>query len=367
MEQKEIHYAPKLIGELLDIIHNAILVIDSHQKIIFANSRTAKMFRTTVEHLQGQHIHQLFMPDDTEIMANNILTIISQDGEYEGEAMFRRSDDSTFLGLIAGTFFKWDNNQPGMAFTIHDITAMKSIEKSLRRSERIAFLGRLIDDISHQIRNPVTVIGGFARRLVANDTCSTKAQAILKESYHLEDLLDTLGKFIKLARPNPKRIPLKTLISVAEKHLRQTVENLGCTWVSQCDEAVIDKNLLVDQELLLEALESVVVNACESYDNTAEEKPVIFHVQHTDDPNLPYTISIIDHGIGIPEERTEHVFSHFYSNKTKHIGMGLTFAQRIMEEQMGKITIASTQGEGTAITFHLVRERRRVIRTTKMD
>ena len=47
MEKKEIQYAPKLIGDLLDIIHNAILVIDYHNNIIFANSRTAKMFNAT--------------------------------------------------------------------------------------------------------------------------------------------------------------------------------------------------------------------------------------------------------------------------------------------------------------------------------
>lgn len=366
MAQKEIHYAPKLIVDLLDIIHNAIFVIDSHKTIIFVNSRTAKMFNTSASQLQGRNLAQLFMPEDTEILVSNILNIIRQNGEYEGEAMLKRDDDSTFLGLIAGTYFKWDNNQEGMAFTIHDITDLKSIEKSLKRSERIAFLGRLIDDISHQIRNPVTIIGGFARRLVDDNTCSTKARAILKEAYHLEDLLDTLGKFIKLARPNPKRIPLNTLVKVVEKNLRQIVNDLGCSWVSECNESIIDTTLLVDQELLLEALKSVVINACESYNKTTIEKPVIFQVQHTDDPKLPYTISIIDHGVGIPEERTEHIFSHFYSNKTKHIGMGLTFAQRIMEEQMGKITIKSSEGNGTTITFHLVKERRRLIRTTKL-
>lgn len=365
MEHKEIHYAPKLIGDLLNIIHNAILVIDSQQKIIFVNSRTAKMFNTTVSQLQDQHITRLFMPDDTDILVNNILGIIRHDGEYEGEAMFKRADESTFLGLIAGTCFKWDNQQEGMAFTIHDLTAMKSIEKSLRRFERIAFLGRLVDDISHQIRNPVTIIGGFARRLVADNACATKAQAILKEATHLEALLDTLGKFIKLARPQPKRIPLSSLIQVAEKQLCQTVSDFSCTWVSDVDEELIDETLLVDQELLLRALEAVVINACESYDKTAFERPVIFRAAHTDNPNLPYTISIVDHGVGIPKEQLEHIFAHFYSNKTKHIGMGLTFAQRIMEEQMGEITIESCEGQGTIITFHLVKERRREIRIIK--
>ena len=367
MEQKKIHYAPKLIGELLDIIHNAILVIDSHKRIIFVNSRTARMFNTTVPRLQGQLLTELFMPEDRDIMVSNILKIICLKGEYEGETMFRRADNSTFLGRIAGTFFRWDNDQDGIAFTIHDITAMKSIQRSLRRSERIAFLGRLLDDISHQIRNPVTVIGGLAKRLVAENSCPVKCQAILREASQLEDLMDTLAKFIKLAKPDPKRILLKSFVEVAEKSLRATVEELGCTWISDCDETIMDETLLVDPELLCSALQSVVVNACESYEPDAAEKPVTFKVRRTSDPKLPYAISIRDQGVGIPEEETEHVFSHFYSNKTKHIGMGLTFAQRIIEEHMGEITIDSHLGRGTVITFHLVKERRRLIRTTRLE
>jgi PAS domain S-box-containing protein len=367
MKKKEIRYAPQLIGDLLDIIHNAILVIDSNKQIIFVNSRTAKMFNTTTSKLRGLKVTELFMPEDTDILVANILSIIHQDGEYEGEAMFKRDDGSTFLGLIAGTFFKWDNKQDGIAFTIHDLSAIKSIEQSLKRSERIAFLGRLIDDINHQIRNPVMVIGGFARRLAADAKNGQKAQAILKEARHLETLLDTLGKFIKLPRPSPKRIPLHTIIQVTEKQLQQTVKELGCTWINKCDNTVTDTTLLLDQDLLIEALQSVVTNACESYDKTAIEKPVIFQVKQSDDPKRPYTISITDHGVGIPEDRTGDVFSHFYSNKTKHIGMGLTFARRITEEQMGEISIESAPQKGTTVTFHLVRERRRVIRTTQLD
>lgn len=366
MEQKEIPYAPKLIGDLLNIIHNAILVIDSNKKIIFVNSRTAKMFNTTTTKLQGLNVTELFMPEDKEILVGNILRIIRRDGEYEGEAMFKCADGSTFLGLIAGTFFRWDNNQDGIAFTIHDLSVMKSIEKSLRRSERIAFLGRLIDDISHQIRNPVMVIGGFARRLVADSSNAKKSLAILKEARYLEDLLDTLGKFIKLASPNPKRIPLNTIIKAAEKHLQQTVNELGCTWISKYNNETTDNTLLIDQELIIEALQAIVINACESYDKTATEKPVIFQAKHSGNPKFPFTINITDHGVGIPQDRRELVFSHFYSNKTKHIGMGLTFALRIMEEQMGEISIESDPRKGTTVTLHLVRERRRVIRTTKI-
>lgn len=46
--------------------------------------------------------------------------------------------------------------------------------------------------------------------------------------------------------------------------------------------------------------------------------------------------------------------------------MGLTFAHRIVEEQMGRITIDSVAGQGTVVTCHLIKERRRAIRIARL-
>lgn len=201
MEKKPIPFSPLLISNLLDIIHNAILIVDSQNLVIFANHRTAAMFGTSVDKLQKRDICGLFMPDDQETMVPNILQIIRTEGEFEGEVMLHRHDGSTFLGFLAATSFPWENGEEGIAFTIHDISDIKALEQSLIRSERIAFLGHLVDDISHQIRNPVMVIGGFSKRLSDEIGGSKKARAIAREVHYLEGLLNNLNAFIRLPRP----------------------------------------------------------------------------------------------------------------------------------------------------------------------
>lgn len=367
MKQKEVRFAPKLIGDLLSIIHSAILVIDSQNKIVFANSRTATMFQTTVSQLRGLEITNFFMPEDINILVPNILAVTRKDGEYEGEAMLLRPDGTTFEGMIGVTYFMWDNHQEGMAFTIQDTTAIKLIEHSLLQTERSAFMGRLVDDISHQIRNPVTVIGGFARRLIKDCECQDRSMAIIKETNYLESLLDTLNNFNNLSRPNPIHIPMGSLIDSIETHLPKEVQNRGCNWFGEYDETIRSEMLLVDKELLLMALKSIIINACESYPKSAPAKNVRVQVKRAEDPALPFVIKIMDQGVGISPVRLFHVFSHFYSNKTKHIGMGLTFAQRILKEQMGKITIESAEGKGTTLSCHLIQDRRRPIRTVRIE
>lgn len=366
MRKKEIQFSPKLIGDLLDIIHNAILITDFQNRIIFANNRTARMFRTPAGNLQGLEITKLFMPDDRETMVPNIVKITRDTGEFDGEVMLQRPDGSSFLGMLAATFFLWDNKEAGMAFTIHDISDIKALEQSLIRSERIAFLGHLVDDISHQIRNPVTIIGGFSRRISSECQGSEEAKVIIKEANYLETLLNTLNSFIRLPPPNLRRITMAELLDSMDKKFYGKVSSLGCRWQCIYQSDIREQTLLVDLDLLLEALEAILVNACESYAPATADKPVTCTVTLADDLPHPCTISITDQGIGIPEDHLSLAFSHFYSSKTKHIGMGLTFALRILEEQMGRITIASAKGKGTTVSCHLIKERRRAIRTTRL-
>ena len=101
MEKKPVPFSPLLISNLLDIIHNAILIVDSRNRIIFANHRTAKMFATSVDKLRKSDVTMLFMPDDQETMVPNILKIIRTEGEFEGEVMLpapRRQHLSRFSG-----------------------------------------------------------------------------------------------------------------------------------------------------------------------------------------------------------------------------------------------------------------------------
>lgn len=366
MSKNDIPFSPQLIGNLLDIIHNAILIVDSRHRIVFANHRTAKMFATTVQKLHKSEVIRLFMPDDLGTMVPNILKIIQDEGEFEGEVMLQRLDGSTFLGFLAATFFHWEGGEKGMAFTVHDISEIKVLEQCLAQSERVAFLGHLVDDISHQIRNPVTVIGGFSRRLSCECQGSESAQAIVREANYLESLLHTLNAFIRLPPPNLVRLPMHVLLAAMEKQLSARARSLGCGWVSSYAPGLDDEMILVDQGLLLEALDAIVVNACEAYARRGHEKNVSCEVALTNDPTHPYQIRIADQGGGIPAEKLSQVHSPFYSTKTKHIGMGLAFARRIVEEQMGTITIDSVAGKGTSVTCHLLKERRRAIRIAKM-
>ena len=110
-------------------------------------------------------------------------------------------------------------------------------------------------------------------------------------------------------------------------------------------------------------------NSCESYIemSTKAEQLVQCEIYPSKDDAFPFTLKITDSGMGIAGHAREQVFSHFYTNKTEHIGMGLTFARRIIEEQGGLMNIESKLGHGTTVNFHLIKERRRALRTRRIS
>lgn len=363
MNQATPCFSPNLISDLLDIIYNAIIVVDADHHIIFANSRTAAMFKTTTDQLIGNKFHHLFSNDDTSILVPNILTITRNQKEFEGEALLMRHDNTSFLGLISGTFFHWADDREGMAFTIHDITPMRSLENTLKETERVAFLGRLIHDINHQIRNPVTVIGGFARRLENSQAIKTQyTKAIKDESEKLEKLLEVINNFIGQPAPSPFKIALDELAEMMEATFKPLVEEMG----GSLESSYLDNSnerILVDPDLLLSALEAIIINGLEAYGHGHKNKEISLQMGRSGNPEYPFLISVTDKGCGIRADSMKRIFSHFYTEKTGNIGMGLTFARKNIEEQHGKIDVISEKGKGSIFTIYLVKERRREIRT----
>jgi PAS domain S-box-containing protein len=357
---------PKIITHILEIINSAILVVDTLDHIVFANSKAVMMFKAEKKELESIPLAGIFMSEDRDVLVSNILKITRSRGEFEGEAMLYRPNGSRFMGLLSASSWQWEKGTE-VIITIHDITKLKNIEWELKRSESMVFLGQMLNDISHQIRNPVLAIGGFSRRLAKTKLSKPEhIQAIMDESTRLELLLNTLNEFIQLDRPKLELFPVKYLIENIESHLMGLAEDHGAKWISRIPSSLPKERVLADPGILIKALEAVIINACDAYEHKDAKKIIEFWVNPVDDGPRTCAFCVKDRGSGIKPTVLPNVFSPFFTTKTGHIGMGLTFAQRIMEEQNGDIAIDSSVGEGTTMTLYLSKERRREIRTKKI-
>ena len=226
---------------------------------------------------------------------------------------------------------------------------LKTTQKKLIRSERLAAMGHLVQGVAHEIRNPVTTIGGFALRIKRLYKEEPKVQKyidiILSESDRLDKLVKEVHEFSDIQtpflKPGDMKIALDKVIKKTEEQARKQDVHL----VIRIAETL--PIITMDADQLFTAFYNIVKNALESMPNGGE---LIFEAKYEDENIL---ISISDCGCGIGREDLDSVYDPFVTSKTRGGGLGLTMVHQIIMNHDGEITMQSKKGVGTTVTLSL--------------
>jgi len=199
--------------------------------------------------------------------------------------------------------------------------------------------------IADRIRNPATAIGGLTRKLLQELPDSTKQnkkfQAIMRE---VEKLEERVNSFEQLATEQGKLF--------THEDVRQIMSEVVNTWSSALHKKEIQLTIkkpakpipvIANRRTLKVAFLHILRNAVESSPSGAE-----ISIEITTKEGRP-TISITDHGKGIPAEVKDKLFENVVTTKPKGTGMGLMLVKQIIMEHQGDIEIESTEGKGTKV------------------
>lgn len=230
----------------------------------------------------------------------------------------------------------------------------KDLQRQLAQAEKLAALGRFTANIAHEIRNPLTSVGGFARRLEKTIPLDTKekeyAGIIIAETTRLEKILKNILSFSREAKPN---IEENNLAEVIERVLMMN-EDL-CRKRSIAIETLTEDmpRFYFDKDLLIEAMENIILNAV---DAMPDGGTLTVTTEMDDKPEKSgILIKIQDTGRGISEDQLEMIFEPFYTTKAAEqgTGLGLSITRKIMESLDGAVEIHSEEGKGSVVILSL--------------
>lgn len=226
------------------------------------------------------------------------------------------------------------------------------MQEALIRSERFAAIGEAAAHVSHEIKNPLMIIGGFAiqveKSLPADDPNAKKLQIISNEVRRLEQLLTEVKDFTRPTKPQRQMGDINFSITETVEMMQPDFEGKGVT----C-ETFLDRTLpavLFDPAQIKQVLINLVKNAVEAMPYGG--KLIVSSVKS----GQYIKISIADTGYGIPSEAFKNVFSPFFTTKNKGTGLGLTVSYRILQDHGGTISFESRIGEGTRFIVSLPAE-----------
>ena len=251
-------------------------------------------------------------------------------GEYDIELESKREDE---IGELTNNFNKMT----------HGLKSTENLQKEF------------INNVSHEIKTPVSSIEGFAKFLkdknLTQEEREEYANIIIEEAKRLENLT---GKILKLSKLNNQEIITnKQEIEVAEQ-IRKAISLLEPKWSKKdikINVSLEEKIFLGDEDLIFQVWVNIIDNAIKF----SNEGGSIDIKVYEKDGNI--NVEIKDRGIGMKEEELEKVYDRFYQIDRSHSkegsGLGLAIVKRIVELSEGKIEIKSKENKGTTVIVKL--------------
>jgi two-component system, LuxR family, sensor kinase FixL len=247
-----------------------------------------------------------------------------------------------------------------------DISAQKQadLQLQIQREEmshlnRVALMGEMTASVAHELNQPLTAIANnasAARRFLERGNIDPELLQQL-----LQDMVSDSQRAGEVIRG------IRALVQ-KDKHIVRSVLNLNAV--------IADTIRLVSSDILLresvvttemdhhlpqveaapvqiqQVLLNLIMNALDSIEALPPaERRIIVSTRSLNGEAAE--VSVRDFGAGLPNDRPDKVFDHFFSTKQTGMGMGLTIVRSIIETHGGKITAENAPDRGARFSFHL--------------
>ncbi len=345
------------LNVLVDHSYDMVIETSSLGNFLYVSQNHDEKLGYKPKELIGTNIFQYVHPDDqAEVMKIFSSSLISFDS---GHVEFRyRHKNQTWRWLEStGKPFRTASGEVRAVVTSRDITDKKIMEEEAQKHAKLESLGIMAGGLAHDFNNLLTTILGnisLARTYEHNkevDKILTDAESA---SIHARSLTQQLLTFAKGG------VPIKTTSNVKDM-LQESMEFVlrGSNVKSELMIPDDIKPVEVDQGQMNQVLNNLIINA-----KQAMPKGGIIRVNAeniTLDGNNTMgleqgdfiRVSFEDEGEGISEENLQKIFDPYFTTKAEGSGLGLATTYSIVNQHGGKITVDSTEGEGTRFDLYM--------------
>lgn len=229
------------------------------------------------------------------------------------------------------------------------LTKKETSERAIKE-ERTEAIKKLIDSLSHEIRNPIVSIAGFARKVYDNlpygDPNKPYLMTILQEAERIERLLKEILNLKMIAIGFLENVEPNRVIEEVIEELERDIEEKAIEIETDFKEV---SPLYIDKEHLKIVIHNIIKNAIDAMEKS-EKRILRISLQQVGNE---IEITISDTGKGIPKELIKKIFDPFFTSKIYGPGLGLTVALTIVQYYRGFISVESEIGKGSTFIIRI--------------
>ncbi|HDR8476452.1 TPA: HAMP domain-containing histidine kinase, partial [Bacillus cereus] len=225
---------------------------------------------------------------------------------------------------------------------IKDAVLMRS---KLIKMEKMEIVSQLAASISHEVRNPLTVVKGFTQLLktpnLTPESRDEYIKHILEELNRAQEIIDD---YLTFAKPSPEKLDQISVKQELNRVINMILPlcNMNTIHITQdFSEATIVGNKQHFQQCFL----NLIKNSIEAMPNGGT-----LNISSSIN-NSKVEIRIEDSGVGMSQEQIHRFGEPYFSTKTKGTGLGTMVAVKIIETMYGSLKIRSIVSKGTTLTI----------------
>lgn len=226
-------------------------------------------------------------------------------------------------------------------------------QRALLNASRLVTMGKMISEISHDLRKPLTNIRGSLQVLRGRLQSDPHTGSILKsteeEVVRLAALVTELVDFSNPTKYRTERRDLRPIIFRAVGLIEQAAKKSDVEVAVRIPSVL--KPIFCDENQITEALLNIFMNAIE-----AMSKGGTLTITASAEPSFPsgeeqIILVISDNGPGMSSAELARCFERYYTTKTTGTGLGLAIVQRIVQAHDGDVVAESSPSQGTKFTI----------------
>lgn len=332
---------------ILESMTSGVLIFDPAGRVTYANPE--------IKIIMGRQFSEGWSPFDAveklpgrlhEVMIDVLTTNITLENE---KIKIKSTIPARIVEVNAFPFRNEDAVMMGTAFFIKDVTQISALEEQLKRADKLSALGVLAAGISHEIRNPLTGMKMIVQLLQSefseDDSRREPLSIIQREIDRLEGIVGNLLDFAKPSKPKAIDVEPEKVVEDCYRLIRNQLHKQRIRFEKHVEENC--PRIIGDPDQLKQVFINILTNAIHALSADGLLKVVI----ETRDEYV--VVAFEDNGTGIPPERLPDIFNPFMTTKEDGTGLGLSMAQRIVEEHGGRIEVQSIYGEGSTFSVLL--------------
>lgn len=277
------------------------------------------------------------------------------------EFLYRKGGKEFIYRYVIYPLHDYGNKLRGVIITIEDITEEKRIKNQILEREKNRALTQIISGISHEIRNPLTIIKTFIELIPTKiDNIKFKEEIAIvvpEEIRRVDNLIESLIDYAKPKSQNKTTVNLSEIIDSCKALFKPVLEqnnidiniNTAAEMFIYCDKSQIKQAII---NFLLNSIDAII-----------EKKELIPYADYQGKISIggynrgdEAILRIEDNGIGMNSLELEKVYDMFYTTKEKGTGLGIPLSMQMLNMNNCKVSIVSQKNESTAITLRFSRQ-----------